>query len=128
MYNYVFVYGTLKRGYGNSYLLDDSDFVQEAMTSPEYTMRSLGGFPGVQLNGNTPIHGEVWRVNKKTMDRLDQLEGYPRFYDRKQIDLRGCNYMPWMYFLPEQEYLTYPVIEDGVWRGYAHHANENHSQ
>ena len=115
MNNYVFVYGTLKRGFGNSVLLNEAEFVQEAVTSPEFTMRSLGFFPGVQLVGETPISGEIYKVTDLELKRLDRLEGYPNFYNRKQIEIPGVDVRPWMYYLPEEEYLKNDVLPSGIW-------------
>jgi hypothetical protein len=33
------------------------------------------------------IHGELYRVNAAGLNRLDQLEGYPGFYDRTELQL-----------------------------------------
>lgn len=115
MSDYVFVYGTLKRGFGNSVLLNEAEFVQEAVTEPKYTMRNLGFFPGVQLEGNTPISGEIYKVTDKEMERLDRLEGYPSFYNRTQIGIPGLEVTPWMYFLPKEGYQHNKVVPSGVW-------------
>lgn len=113
--DHVFVYGTLKRGHGNSVLLNEAEFVQDAITPPKYTMRNLGWFPGVQLDGSTPIVGEVYKVTDSELARLDRLEGYPSFYDRVRISLKGLDVEPWMYVLPNDGYQDRPVIESGKW-------------
>ena len=115
MRDYVFVYGTLKRGFGNSVLLNEAEFVQAAVTKPEYTMLNLGFFPGVQLLGETPIIGEVYKVTESEMQRLDRLEGYPSFYNRARIPLPGLDVHPWMYFLPEKGYESNKRIPSGEW-------------
>jgi len=72
----IFVYGTLLRDQGNwSWALKDQTFVCEAETKPEYTMISLGGFPGVLEGGNTSIQGEVFEVDDERMHDIDCLEG-----------------------------------------------------
>src|SRR4051812_27023287 len=73
----IFVYGSLMKGFGNHTLLRDATFVKEGLTLPEYTLISLGSFPGVLPDGTTSIKGEVYEVNLKVRDRLDQLEGHP---------------------------------------------------
>ena len=35
---YIFTYGTLKRGFSNSYFLDDAIFVSSAITCEKYQM------------------------------------------------------------------------------------------
>ena len=111
---HVFVYGSLKRGFGNNVVLHGAEFLQEAVTPPKYTMISLGAFPGVKLEGNTAIHGEVWRVNEEQLERLDRLEGYPSFYNREKIDIPGLSVDPWMYYL-DRDYGDEQVIDSGVW-------------
>ncbi len=77
---YYFVYGTLKRGYGNNRILSQSKtakFVEEGITEPKFSLYNLGFFPGVKNNGTTSIHGEIWEVSdNETKQRLDMLEGY----------------------------------------------------
>jgi len=80
----IFVYGTLKRGWGNNAIIHDQKFVDTAITSPDFQMYTLGGFPGVVL-GDNHILGEVWEVDDVAFDRCDRLEGHPNFYKRKQI-------------------------------------------
>ena len=86
----VFVYGTLKKGFGNHQLLEDAEYVGKAETvSNNYTMYSLGGFPGVREGGSTRINGEVYKVNDDELSRLHRLEGHPVFYKavNKQVRL-----------------------------------------
>lgn len=77
---YYFVYGTLKRGYGNNRLFAQSPtakFVEEAVTEPMFNLHDLGPFPGVSEDGETAVHGELWEVSDaETKMRLDRLEGY----------------------------------------------------
>ena len=115
MSEYVFVYGTLKRGHGNSVLLNEAEFVQKAMTQPMYTMRNLGFFPGVQEGGETSIVGEVYKVSDAELERLDRLEGYPSFYNRIQIPLPSLEVTPWMYVLPVTGYEESAPIGSGIW-------------
>lgn len=98
---YYFVYGTLKRGYGNNRILQQSptaQFVEEGVTSPEFNLYHLGGFPGVTENGETAIHGEIWSVqDEHTKRRLDMLEGYRQddptsgLYNKKIIKVNDKN-------------------------------------
>lgn len=110
--NRVFVYGTLKRGFGNHRLLEGSTFVDEAITKGE--MRSLGGFPGVTLHGNQQIHGEIYAVDDETMERCDRLEGHPRWYNRQIVETSKGP--AWMYTLDDSQMQQCPVVKDGTWR------------
>lgn len=96
---YYFVYGTLKRGYGNNRILQQSstaEFIEEAVTEPKFNLYHLGGFPGVTENGETAVHGEIWAVSdQETKRRLDMLEGYRKdapkqgLYDKKIININN---------------------------------------
>ena len=81
----VFVYGTLRKGRGNYGLLERSIFVGSAVTVRKYAMY-VSGIPYVtELERETTIVGEVYEVDEFTLDRLDQLEGHPDFYERRKI-------------------------------------------
>ena len=88
----IFVYGTLLRGFGNyDRFLTESKFAGLGQTHPDYTMISLGWFPGILEGGTTSIKGEVFEVTPETRYRLDQLEGHPNFYKRTKICLVDGN-------------------------------------
>ena len=114
--NIVAVYGSLKQGLGNHRLLEHSSasFLGKHQTKPEYTMLHLGGFPGLVKAGETPIQCELYSVDEDTMQRLDLLEGYPRFYDREQIETEHGD--AWIYFLADGTgYGRRRVVESGNW-------------
>jgi len=106
---YMFVYGTLKSGFGNNRLLQTSEFIGDATTDRPYLLTDCG-FPFASETGNKllPVMGEVYRVDDPTaQQRIDGLEGHPNFYERKQVpvtmtasgvQIPGC----WMYLVPEQ--------------------------
>lgn len=107
----VFTYGSLKRGYYNNCLLEDSTFVNEGATAgAEFTMYD-GGFPYVTTGGDGIIYGEVWEVDEHTLRRLDQLEGVPHHYIRHTTNIAledGTMETCLMYVASEdtQEYLN----------------------
>ncbi len=114
----VAVYGTLRRNHGNyKYFLEDQKFIGEFKTEPIYTMLSNGGFPMVFLNGETSIVCEVFHViSQDTLQELDGLEGYPNFYNRKQVTTPWGD--AWMYFIngDSKEYSNgRPEIKSGDW-------------
>jgi len=88
----VFVYGSLKQGFGNHRLLSFSQFLGEATTKDShFSMISLGGFPGVFDDGESRISGEVYRVNDSTLRNLDGLESEGSFYSRRTYPMRLSN-------------------------------------
>lgn len=88
----VFVYGTLKHGFGNHVLLQHSDFIDDAILE-NYEMRySHGtyGFPVIFKNETTKgqiVVGEVYLVDKTTLYALDQLEHNGTMYNRKLVTI-----------------------------------------
>lgn len=102
----VFVYGSLKKGFGNSYLLDNSKYLGRAMTKDQdWFMFSMGGFPGV-VRGNHSnanyLDGEVYVVDDDALRNLDALEGNGSFYTREEIPLQNGT-TAWMYVLPDRD-------------------------
>lgn len=87
---YVFVYGTLKRGYGNHRVLGDSEFISEGITIDVFTMYN-GGFPFVSSSkeeGLGWVKGEIFRVTDKNVWKaLDRLEGVPHMYVRLRTEV-----------------------------------------
>lgn len=85
--HYVFVYGTLRKGFGNHYLLKEAEFVGFAKTKEKYTMYERV-IPFVSKDRKTSqIVGEVYLVDDNTLSRLDHLEGHPYWYYREMIDI-----------------------------------------
>lgn len=111
----VFVYGTLKKG-NSSRGLDrwslGANFIGDAVTSlNKFTLYDLGAFPAVGLNGEDYIAGEVWSVDKDTLDDLDKIEGYPDFYNRIRVDTTKGE--AWMYYMPDvKNYRNTPIESD----------------
>lgn len=100
--NKVFVYGTLKTGgplRGLDKMSNQSVLLGKANTEyPDFDMIDLGSFPGV-VSGTKFIQGEVWEVDEDTFHMLDQIEGFPNFYDRKVVHTTEGK--AWMYFLTD---------------------------
>jgi gamma-glutamylcyclotransferase (GGCT)/AIG2-like uncharacterized protein YtfP len=79
---HVFVYGTLKRGYGNHrYHLAGAEFLGTAKTVlPEFVMKDTGGFPVVFHKNDLPtepaakVSGEVYAVQDEHIVSMDRLE------------------------------------------------------
>ncbi|MDZ7697722.1 MAG: gamma-glutamylcyclotransferase family protein [Deltaproteobacteria bacterium] len=116
----VFLYGTLKRGFGNHHFLDGSRFLGKAITKKKYALY-VSGIPFVIENEPvSQISGEVYEVDEDTLARLDRLEGHPDWYCRKWINLimeRGSlNDVEkvneaWIYFFPHKEGV---LVKSGV--------------
>lgn len=114
----VFVYGTLRRGEVNHYLLETAHFYGPHSTEPHYKMFSLGAYPAVVQGGPDRVQGEVYRVDGRTMSRLDWLEGYPGAYRRKLIPTPWGR--AWIYLYREGVH-DRKRIPGGLWRDDRHH-------
>ena len=80
---YVFVYGSLKKGYENSHYLTNSKFIGNAISAnPEFQMYSVHeGYPAL-TKGDEFVKGEIYEINDEKLKDLDRLEGYPNYYNR----------------------------------------------
>ena len=116
----VFVYGSLKKGFGNHRFLEDSKYLGEFVTvGSHYHMFSLGSFPGVVREITDvlsfDIHGELYEVDHDVFRSLDLLESNGSFYTRQYVEV--CNdeegYLAWMYLLPSS-YLSHVDRKNGV--------------
>ena len=90
---FVFVYGTLKRGYGNNHCLTGAYFVSNAVTTQKWRMHDAG-FPVMRDRShdhpeqNAFCTGEVWHFNDPAiLQRLDRLESNGRMYHRRRIQV-----------------------------------------
>lgn len=86
---YLFVYGTLKKGYSNNMLLRDTEFIEKSVTIDNFNIKSFG-IPIVIKPVNTemkkeakPIIGEVYNIPQEVLDIVDLLEGHPDLYRRE---------------------------------------------
>jgi gamma-glutamylaminecyclotransferase len=90
--NLIFVYGTLKRGGTNNYLLAGQEFAGAAQTVPGYAMYELEGYPGMVATAGEQgtVIGEVWGVDDQCLAGLDLLEGTSEgLYGRVRVELQG---------------------------------------
>jgi gamma-glutamylcyclotransferase (GGCT)/AIG2-like uncharacterized protein YtfP len=114
--NLYAVYGTLRQGFGNyERLLNNTKchYLGKERTKPEFTMVSLGGFPGVIPGGDQSVLVEVFRVESPAIEKsLDYLEGYPSFYGKTQIETQWG--IANMYTL-DDTYLERRHVPSGDW-------------
>lgn len=120
----LFVYGTLKQGLGNDYILQrsgTSKFVGfDTITGP-LRMVDLGGIPAVLYdeNASTPIkkiYGEVWTIDTSTLQACDILEGHPDFYRRLKLRTDALDKNVWIYLGQYQHWGNLKSVGTGCWR------------
>src|SRR3990167_7147480 len=101
MTHHVFVYGSLKQGFGNHHFLATTEHVGRA-TIAFAKLLNLGAFPGMVPGlPNQRVFGEVYRISDEVLRQLDRLEGHPHFYSRSKqlVSLsREKRLESWCYF------------------------------
>ncbi|GAQ87664.1 hypothetical protein KFL_003680140 [Klebsormidium nitens] len=129
----AFVYGTLKRGFGNYWLMED--MVQQGTAHFLGTARTQHRYPLVcgpfqvpfMLNNRDEGHhvkGEVYSISNAGVERLDELEGVDKgHYKRLAIALRDLHVTA-SELHPEEErlvaaaeaqaYFAYPSYSDSM--------------
>ena len=103
--NLIAVYGTLKKGYSNYYsYLTNAKHLGRGKTQDKYPLL-VEGLPymvdkkGVGHN----VVVDVFKVSDMQLQKIDQLEGHPRWYKRKlvPINMNNRTLNCWVYFNPK---------------------------
>ena len=80
---YLFVYGTLKRGFGNNHLISRCEFVGDFISTDRFDV-SGQGFPCAYLNKHGKLlKGEVYKLTETDFIMTDGLEGNGFLYQRE---------------------------------------------
>ena len=116
----VFVYGTLKRGYGNHELLSrhNAEFIGNAAL-PNHNMKSLGAFPAIYRTaaGYPPISGELFWVSAECLKALDILEGVEGgLYSREKEFILGVGDV-FVYVQPYPKEEVWKCVTNNIWLG-----------
>lgn len=101
MQHTLFVYGTLRRGYGNHGLMGDAPCLGRARTKGLFALFSHG-IPYLSRQPRTTrVTGEVYVVDDLRLARIDRLEAHPHWYVREEIEVvleNGRGMTAWCYF------------------------------
>lgn len=111
----IAVYGSLRFNHGNWRALLNCDPLKTEAVEIPFRMVSLGSFPGLipsdELN---KITIELYDVDPKTYDRIQQLEGWPSFYQKALIPTSLGEVE--VYVLESPRYQSgYDAVESGDW-------------
>ena len=106
---FLFVYGSLKKGFDNHKLLDKyAKRVGKASTVGKFAMYedSFGNYPYLIKEPITKVIGELYKIKRKELlDRIDEFEGAPEYYQRKKIKVKthkGVN-LAFVYIREDEE-------------------------
>lgn len=120
MNNLIAVYGTLKKGNHNHYLLNGSKYLGKEVING-FLMYSLGGFPCVVKNNNKSIHCEIYEVDDKTLSNIYRLEGYSgernsseNWYDTVDVETKFG--LAELFYFKNEPRNNYGIISDGIWK------------
>jgi len=91
-HEFLFVYGSLKKGFDNHKLLEKSTKrLGKASTVNKFGMfeDSLGNYPYLITKPISKIDGELYQINRKELlEEIDEFEGAPDYYQRKKIKVK----------------------------------------
>ena len=89
---FLFVYGSLKKGFDNHKLLEKyAKRVGKASTVGKFAMYedSFGNYPYLIKEPVTRVQGELYEIKRKELlDEIDEFEGAPEYYQRKRIKVK----------------------------------------
>ena len=84
----LFVYGTLKKGHGNHYLIESCKQITKGYIEGFQMVSAMIPFVWYG-NQNDKVYGEVYEVSDFIIKQLDILEGHPNFYQRTWLENYG---------------------------------------
>lgn len=105
---YVFVYGTLKRGFSNNFVMGNSEFVGQCITVNDYFLTQGRFYPMlIDAQPGKKIKGELFLVETSKIPSIDRFEGHPNLFNRQKILVRfhEKNIEAWCYFYTNLEQL-----------------------
>jgi len=124
----IAVYGTLKKDFGNyNWILKDKSHYLGEDKIKGFIMVSLGGFPALIPQQHMIDSGaideefikeydatvQVFEVDDEVLQACDNLEGYPGWYDRLEVDTKYGKAK--IYVMNNKEYLNKPIVNSGTW-------------
>jgi len=93
---YLFVYGSLKKGFENEHVLDKAKYISKAITVRKFAMYASkrGDYPYLlkdkPLNN---IEGELYKIARKDLlKKIDIFEGSPDYYTRESIEVKSRSF------------------------------------
>lgn len=111
--NPIFVYGSLRKNMPNNSKLESAIYDDKWRTTNQYYMIGLrsGAYPYVSLEQlhesvcPTNIYGELYYVSDTLLQSLDELEGHPKQYMRREVTITNNETykMAYMYILESDE-------------------------
>jgi len=121
----IFVYGTLKQGFGNHHRVFGGYDIKITPAFTKGKLYDLGWYPAMTV-GTDKVFGELIEFdNPDILKRVDYLEGFKgvnhphNYYERQEVDVFVGDDMVkgWVYFLSDEQVERYNGnrLTTGVW-------------
>ena len=125
----ICVYGSLRAGMGNARILEGSTRLSTETIQVPFTMIDMGSYPGLlEIDEQNAIVVEIYEVTPATYRRIECLESYPSFYDRKDVHTSegeiGIYYLPKSKGWDKERYNEVASF-DGAQDWVRHHTNSH---
>ena len=112
--SYLFVYGTLKKGFSNNTLIKHTEFIGEAISVDRFDVSGYS-FPCAYPNSEGKLlQGEIYNLSKSDFILTDGLESNGFFYSR-EIRKFVCNeetVEAWIYIIMKRSGSNYETDSD----------------
>ncbi|MDD5373121.1 MAG: gamma-glutamylcyclotransferase [Sulfurimonas sp.] len=93
---YLFVYGTLKKGFENEHFLNKAKYISKASTVRKFAMYTAKGGEYPYLLKDKPLHnieGELYKIARRDLlKKIDLFEGSPDYYTRESIEVKSRSF------------------------------------
>jgi len=114
----LFVYGTLRQGFVNHYLIQYSQLIEEDVTLEGYEIRynlsTSYPFPYAFFKLKSKIRGDIYEVDEKIIiDKIDPLEGVDEGHYIRHYDMEREVFI-YVKAIDNRQY--FPLIISGDWR------------
>ena len=99
--NNLFVYGTLKKGYGNHSIIQKTTYIGDFISIDKFDLSGYG-FPKIYPNDQGKhIKGEIYNLEEQDFISTDMLEGNGSFYQREIRKFQRNNEIidAWVYII-----------------------------
>lgn len=125
MNDLLFVYGTLRKGERNHYLIRKAECVEQNVYIFGAMYDTGEGYPAIQLDDSRKVLGELYRIDEEMLRIVDRLEGYrpernENLYERIHIQVFAENreYEALVYVAGASMNALTDCIQSGDWVRY----------
>ena len=117
----LFVYGTLRKGEENAFLLKNATCLLESCWTNGQLYDTGEGYPAMVPSNNHRTIGELYEVSNEQLKLLDELEEYEEgsstnLYNRVNLEINSINESVFAnVYIANQPFLLQNSVENGDW-------------